>query len=124
MFFKCVLILVLFSNLDVVEGLQSSDFCEAFAENRFRISCGYGARPEMTYLFIGDHYWFVERNSVDATLSLQSSISKVYKTFKDEFVNAVYYKICKGGQCEWMTGLRYVRHLSKYNVFKQLNLVV
>ena len=107
--------MVLFGSLNVVNGTQSRHFCEAFADNGFQISWGYEAEPQTSFLFIRDDYWFLEKNSNDASISLQSNSSKVNNhlfpgPYRDNYKIAIYNRICKGGRCQWMTGLWEVSH--------------
>ena len=111
--FKCFVIMTLIWSSNVVDGTQSHDFCEAFADKGFKISFGYSAGLQKIFLFIGNNYWFVQKNSNDGTLSLQSSVSKAI-SLSEKYVIAIHYNICKGSRCEWMTGLWNVSDLMRF----------
>ena len=64
---------------------QNKDFCEAFADNGFKISYVCNCQ---TFVFIGHHYW--QLIGPKDTLSLHSNRSKVIDNwFGDEYKTAI-----------------------------------
>ena len=105
---RVISVIVLLSmSLCAFSDQQSKDFCEAFADNGFRISYGYSyAERSLTYLFIGHHYWQVISRSKDV-ISLYSNRSKIIENwFGGEYKIAIDIKFWDELEdWKWMTGL-------------------